>query len=97
MGGAQRDPRVRRVLVATGTGPGVGKTVVVAALAVAAGCRVAVLKPAQTGVGPGERGDLDDLARFVGDGSGHGLRSSAYSQRRTDRRQSGQRNGARDP
>ena len=53
MGGAQRDPRVRRVLVATGTGPGVGKTVVVAALTVAAGCRVAVLKPAQTGVGPG--------------------------------------------
>ena len=56
MGGAQRDPRVRRVLVATGTGPGVGKTVVpaaIAALTVAAGCRVAVLKPAQTGVGPG--------------------------------------------
>ncbi|HYZ08112.1 MAG TPA: dethiobiotin synthase [Pseudonocardiaceae bacterium] len=58
------------VLVVTGTGTGVGKTVVtaaIAALAVAAGCRVAVLKPAQTGVGPGERGDLDDVARLVGD------------------------------
>jgi dethiobiotin synthetase len=49
----------------------VGKTVVtaaIAALAVAAGRRVAVLKPTQTGVGPGERGDLDDVARLVGDG-----------------------------
>ena len=69
--GPQRDPGVRRVLVVTGTGTGVGKTVVtaaIAALAVAAGCRVAVLKPAQTGVGPGEWGDLNDVARLVGDG-----------------------------
>jgi len=69
--GPQRDPEVRRVLVVTGTGTGVGKTVVtaaIAALAVAAGCRVAVLKPAQTGVGPGEWGDLNDVARLVGDG-----------------------------
>ncbi len=57
-------------LIVTGTGTGVGKTVVtaaIAALAVAAGRRVAVLKPTQTGVGPGERGDLDDVARLVGD------------------------------
>lgn len=57
------------VLVITGTGTGVGKTVVtaaVAALALAAGRRVAVLKPAQTGVRPDERGDLDDVARLAG-------------------------------
>ncbi len=56
------------MLVVTGTGTGVGKTVVtaaVAALAVAAGERVAVLKPAQTGVGPDEPGDLADVARLV--------------------------------
>lgn len=56
------------MLVVTGTGTGVGKTVVtaaVAALAVAAGQRVAVLKPAQTGVGPDEPGDLADVVRLV--------------------------------
>lgn len=56
------------MLVVTGTGTGVGKTVVtaaVAALAVAAGERVAVLKPAQTGVAPGEPGDLADVVRLV--------------------------------
>jgi dethiobiotin synthetase len=56
------------VLVVTGTGTGVGKTVVtaaVAALAVARGARVAVLKPAQTGIGPGEPGDLADVQRLV--------------------------------
>jgi dethiobiotin synthetase len=56
------------VLVVTGTGTGVGKTVVtaaVAALAVARGERVAVLKPAQTGVAPGEPGDLADVRRLV--------------------------------
>lgn len=58
------------VLVVTGTGTGVGKTVVSAALAtlaVASGRRVAVLKPAQTGVRPGEPGDLDEVRRLVGD------------------------------
>ncbi|HYH31172.1 MAG TPA: dethiobiotin synthase [Pseudonocardia sp.] len=57
-----------RVLVVTGTATGVGKTVVTAALAsvaAARGERVAVLKPAQTGVGPGEPGDLADVARLV--------------------------------
>lgn len=59
------------VLVVTGTGTGVGKTVVTAALAALAaadGRRVAVLKPAQTGVAPGEPGDLDEIARLVGSG-----------------------------
>lgn len=57
------------MLVITGTGTGVGKTVTTAAiasLAVAAGQRVAVLKPAQTGVEPGEPGDLDDVVRLAG-------------------------------
>ncbi|MEU0035489.1 dethiobiotin synthase [Streptomyces sp. NPDC006333] len=57
------------VLVITGTGTEVGKTVTtaaVAAVAVAAGRSVAVLKPAQTGVGPHERGDADEVARLAG-------------------------------
>ena len=56
------------VLVVSGTGTGVGKTVVtaaVAALAAARGSRVAVVKPAQTGVGPDEPGDLDDVRRLA--------------------------------
>jgi dethiobiotin synthetase len=57
------------VLVVTGTGTDVGKTVVtaaVAALAVDRGRRVAVLKPAQTGVAPGEPGDLAEVERLAG-------------------------------
>lgn len=54
----------------TGTGTGVGKTVTTAAVAVLAreqGQQVAVLKPVQTGVGPGERGDLDHVLRLSGE------------------------------
>ena len=57
------------LLVVSGTGTGVGKTVVtaaVAALAAARGTSVAVVKPAQTGVGQGEPGDLDDVRRLAG-------------------------------
>ncbi|MGE3284860.1 MAG: dethiobiotin synthase [Pseudonocardia sp.] len=54
-----------RVLVVTGTGTGVGKTVVTAAVAALATSRVAALKPAQTGVGPGEPGDVDEIARLA--------------------------------
>ncbi|MFD8499714.1 dethiobiotin synthase [Amycolatopsis sp. NPDC059657] len=57
------------MLVMTGTGTGVGKTVAtaaVAALAVEAGQKVAVLKPAQTGLRPGEPGDVDDVLRLAG-------------------------------
>lgn len=53
----------------TGTGTGVGKTITtaaIAALAAGQGQRVAVLKPAQTGVGPDEPGDLDDVLRLAG-------------------------------
>lgn len=56
-------------LVVSGTGTGVGKTVVtaaVAALAAARGAGVAVVKPAQTGVTPGEDGDLDVVRRLAG-------------------------------
>ncbi|WP_327366035.1 dethiobiotin synthase [Streptomyces sp. NBC_01217] len=55
------------VLVVTGTGTEIGKTVVTAA--VAAACRdrrVAVLKPAQTGLAPGEPGDAAEVARLAG-------------------------------
>jgi dethiobiotin synthetase len=57
------------VLVVTGTGTGVGKTVVCAALAAlasAAGRRVAVVKAAQTGVAPGQPGDADEVRRLAG-------------------------------
>jgi dethiobiotin synthetase len=53
----------RGILVITGTGTGIGKTVVtaaVAALAHARGARVAVVKPAQTGVHPGPGSDVPD-------------------------------------
>jgi dethiobiotin synthetase len=58
------------MLVVTGTGTGVGKTVVtaaIAALAREAGRRVAVLKPAQTGVPLGAPGDVADVVRLAGE------------------------------
>ncbi|MEU0190756.1 dethiobiotin synthase [Streptomyces afghaniensis] len=57
------------VLMITGTGTEVGKTVVtaaVAATALAAGRSVAVLKAAQTGVRPDEPGDAAEVARLAG-------------------------------
>ncbi|SFQ36426.1 dethiobiotin synthetase [Amycolatopsis arida] len=54
----------------SGTGTGVGKTVVTAAIAVLAreaGRRVAVLKPAQTGVPMDEPGDLAEVRRLAGE------------------------------
>jgi dethiobiotin synthetase len=56
------DPGLRGVLAVTGTDTGVGKTVVtaaVAAAAVRAGRRVAVLKPAQSGLGDPPTGESD--------------------------------------
>jgi dethiobiotin synthetase len=58
------------VIVVTGTGTEIGKTVVtaaVAATAVALGRTVAVLKPAQTGVAADETGDAAEVARLAGD------------------------------
>jgi dethiobiotin synthetase len=57
------------IVVVTGTGTGVGKTVTTAALAACAlrtGQRVAVVKPVQTGVAPGEPGDLAEVGRLTG-------------------------------
>jgi dethiobiotin synthetase len=65
------DPRsLTSVVLVTGTGTGVGKTVVTAALAAVVrqrGSSVAVVKPAQTGVSPGDPGDVDEVRRLVGD------------------------------
>lgn len=56
-------------VLVTGTGTGVGKTVVTAALAAAAGqagLRAAVVKPVQTGLPPGEPGDAAEVQRLSG-------------------------------
>lgn len=58
-----------RVLLITGTGTGVGKTIVTAAiscLAAKAGRTVAVVKPGQTGVEGDDIGDVDDIKRLSG-------------------------------
>ncbi|MGW4230849.1 dethiobiotin synthase [Streptomyces sp. NPDC004980] len=55
------------ILVVSGTGTEIGKTVVTAAVAAACrGRRVAVLKPAQTGLVPGEQGDAAEVVRLAG-------------------------------
>lgn len=57
------------ILIVTGTGTDVGKTVATAAVAALAATRgggVAVVKPAQTGVAPEEPGDLAEVARLAG-------------------------------
>ncbi len=63
------DPSHRpEVVLVTGTSTGVGKTVVTAALAgllLGRGLRIAVVKPAQTGVGPADPGDLDEVCRLL--------------------------------
>lgn len=68
------------ILVVTGTSTDVGKTVATAALAasaVAAGLRVAVCKPAQTGVADDGPGDLQEVRRLVG-GSVHLVELARY-------------------
>ena len=62
-------PAAESVLVISGTGTGIGKTVTtaaIAALAAGRGGRVAVVKPAQTGVAPGDPGDCGDVRRLTG-------------------------------
>lgn len=57
------------VVAITGTGTEVGKTIVtaaVAALARSAGRRVAIVKPAQTGIAAGEESDVDVVRRLAG-------------------------------
>ncbi|MFW0791631.1 dethiobiotin synthase [Gordonia sp. CPCC 205333] len=61
--------RVTGTFVITGTSTDVGKTIVTAALAAsftAGGSDVAVCKPAQTGIAPGEPGDLAEVSRLAG-------------------------------
>ncbi|MEV6523906.1 dethiobiotin synthase [Longispora sp. NPDC051575] len=56
-------------MIVTGTDTGVGKTVVTAALAAKAaaeGQRVVMVKPAQTGLAPGEESDAETVARLAG-------------------------------
>lgn len=57
------------VIIVTGTDTEVGKTVATAAITsalAAQGMRVAVVKPTQTGLQPGEPGDVDEVARLAG-------------------------------
>ncbi len=57
-----------RIVIVTGTDTDVGKTIVTAALGVVARARgtVTVVKPIQTGVGPGDEGDVDVVHRLSG-------------------------------
>jgi dethiobiotin synthetase len=63
-------PEPGRVVVVTGTGTGVGKTIATAALAVRAAREgsVVVVKPVQTGIGPGstEPGDAEVVRALTG-------------------------------
>lgn len=61
------DP-LRGPIVVSGTDTGVGKTVVTAAIAAAAGAhglQVAMVKPAQVGVGTGEKVDVEVVVRLA--------------------------------
>jgi dethiobiotin synthetase len=60
-------PELRGPVLVTGTDTGVGKTVVTAAVAAAAGSaglRVAVAKPAQTGTADGRPSDVEEVFRL---------------------------------
>jgi dethiobiotin synthetase len=62
----------------TGTDTGVGKTVVTAAIAAAAGAgglRVAVVKPGQTGTADGGESDVDTIVRLAAPALAHTLAS----------------------
>ncbi|GAA2528135.1 dethiobiotin synthase [Pilimelia columellifera] len=61
-------PEWRGIVIVTGTDTGVGKTVATAALAAAAGAaglKVAVVKPGQTGTADGEPDDASTVARLA--------------------------------
>jgi dethiobiotin synthetase len=64
------------VIIVTGTGTEVGKTITTAAMVVGLreqGLRIAVVKATQTGLQPGEPGDLDDVRRLAGEVETHEL------------------------
>ena len=74
------DRPLPRLLVVTGTDTEVGKTVVTAALAallVSAGRSVTAYKPTQTGVEPGEPGDMAEVTRLAGVPTHEGVRLRA--------------------
>ncbi|SCF38673.1 dethiobiotin synthase [Micromonospora mirobrigensis] len=63
-------------MLVTGTDTEVGKTVVTAAIAAAvqaAGLRVAVIKPGQTGTATGDPGDVDSVTRLAAPSTGRTL------------------------
>lgn len=63
------------VVLVTGTGTGVGKTVTTAALAATLsrrGVTVGVVKPTQTGVAAREPGDIEEIRRLLGDNAAVG-------------------------
>ncbi|SCG49530.1 dethiobiotin synthetase [Micromonospora siamensis] len=65
-------------VLVTGTDTEVGKTVVTAAIAAAAqaaGLRVAVIKPGQTGTATGDPGDVDSVTRLAAPSTGRTLAS----------------------
>lgn len=64
-----REVSLPSVLLVTGTGTGVGKTVATAALASVLRARgsVCVVKPCQTGVRPGEPGDIETVRALAGE------------------------------
>ncbi|MEW1954104.1 dethiobiotin synthase [Terrabacter sp. NPDC080008] len=69
-----------RIVVVTGTDTDVGKTVVTAAVVAAAqatGLRVTAYKPTQTGVAPGEPGDMAEVERLTGATTSEGVRLRA--------------------
>lgn len=74
------DSRLPPVVVVAGTDTDVGKTVVTAAVvatALAAGRRVTAYKPTQTGVTPGEHGDMAEVERLTGATTVEGVRLRA--------------------
>lgn len=65
-----------RIFLITGTDTGVGKTISTAALTryfLDTGNRVGVIKPVQSGVGPGEEGDIDTIIRLTGIAAEHAI------------------------
>jgi len=74
------ESRLPPVVVVTGTDTDVGKTAVTAAVvatALAAGLRVTAYKPTQTGVAPGEPGDMAEVERLTSVATAEGVRLRA--------------------
>ncbi len=72
--------RLPGVVIVTGTDTDVGKTVVTAALVATlrrAGRQVTAYKPTQTGVTPGEPGDMAEVERLTGVATREGVRLAA--------------------